>query len=378
MTKHNTKSPQRRAEPRAAELASEIRKRFAGSTNIHEEGLEFIYLQTRRLNVVERDRVLAALTGPGRDQYAAYRARRDREEFAKHQAARDANRRPAKAQGGNVAAVVPPVGSVGPIEVSPVQRPGESFSDYLSRISERLRNPDPEEWGLVSRMAMRYGPGGVSMHRAGSAAEMPLPTPRERLLPFLEDPRIVDEGPGRGGILPRVELTARARDELAAIVSDPSKLDNVRMGPYMGRAAVSAFIVDEKLLRGHAVRIVDETGRSRLYPLETIGRAHETLVELADRMEEAENKRRAKSRAQEREIRAVLDSGPKSTLVEAFKMQDDLKGLADIMRGIAAGVRVLSPRQRRKLERMAPDLYSEIRKAERASTLNIGGAGIGN
>lgn len=264
--------PQRDDQPRATGLPGEIRRRFGGSENLHEEGLEFLYARLRVVNVPNRNAALLQLQTKAREQYLAYAARRDAESLKSFSA---------KAKGKG-AVPVPPVGTPGPIAppaFMPVQEPGESFSEYMSRISTMpspgfdadVAKPRPvlgridRPWGTRAAETLKPRPGTISTHRAGSA---------------VYDPIFAGDAEDREA---RTKAAAAARELSAAF----------------------------------------------------------------------ENER------------------PLAALVDHFKREDNLKALMLLVENIAAAARDLTPRQRRKLERMSPELAEEIRRAERAAEVGL-------
>lgn len=273
MTKHNTMGPQRDDQPRATGLPGEIRRRFGGSENLHEEGLEFLYSRLRVVNVPNRNAALSQLQTKAREQYLAYAARRDAESLKSFSA---------KGKGPSPAVPVPPVGTPGPIAppaFMPVQEAGESFSEYMSRISTMpspgfdadVAKPRPvigridRPWGTRAAETLKPTPGEISTHRAGSAVYDPI-------------------------------FTGDAEDREART-----------------RAAAAA-----------------------------------------------------------RELSAAFEAErPLAALVDHFKDEDNLKALMLLVENIAAAARGLTPRQRRKLERMSPELAEEIRRAERAAEVGL-------
>lgn len=346
MTKHNPMRPQRDPISRAFDLQTEIRRRFGGSEALHEDALEFLYQKLRLANVPAREAALAQLRPKARDQYAEYAARRNAEGF--------------KASGGDRAkAPAPPVGSVGPVSLSdvpPAQRPGEAFADYLSRIST-VASPGFDAHVAKPRPLKNYSPGGV--------------------LPAAALPHTVDEGM-IGGSAPRIELSARARDLLASMSGPgvPWQGMSWALGPGV---SVRAWVVPEEDLDGAMLRIVDRNGRARRYPWGLAQRAHAAALDLVREEEERARAERTREAGRARAVSALEDhpQSAKARMQEHWKREDNLNALAGIVRGIAAGVRVISPRQRRKLEKIAPDLADAIKRAEQADQI-IAGAKHGN
>lgn len=264
MTKHNTTEPQRDHDPRDTSLPGEIRRRFGGSENLHEDALEFLYRRLRVVNVPSRDAALRQLQRKAREQYAAYADRRNAQLLAEG------------FSGAKIKAPAPPVGSVGPVELSalpPAQRSGETFSEYLSRIST-VASP------------------GFDMHVAKARPVVPRPCPGE--------------------------------------------ISTHRQG-------------------------------SALYNLEDTVRTPQEQAE------------RARAAAAARELSNAFEPvGPLSALSGHFKREDDRKALIWLVESIAAAARMLSPRQRRKLEKLSPDLAAEIRNAEDVSKAGLGGVNYGD
>lgn len=269
MTKHNTTGPQRHDDPRDTGLPGEIRRRFGGSENLHDDALEFLYRRLRVVNVPNRDAALRQLQRKARAQYAAYADRRNAQLLAEGFSGAKI-KAPVEDRS---EAQVPPVGSVGPVELSevpPAQHKGETFSEYLSRIST-VASPGFDAHVAKDRPVVPMpSPGEIPTHRQGSAAY------------------------GLGGII-------------------------------------------------------------------------RTPQEQAER---------ARAAAASRELSNAF--GPADQLSDHYKREGDLKALIWLVEGIAAAACRLTPRQRRKLEKLSPDLAAEIRNAEDTAKAGLGGAKHGN